>query len=237
MNRCISGVTLSAAAALLSFNVMAGNGNGAPTGAHYNLNIIGVEKGKTADMTNGKGHVIFVGLGGKNDKVTSKIYLTEGPFEVIDANGTDADGALFQLPANNCEAPIDAGDDPDIDCTNEDTVYSVWVRALGKPGGSAIVYTCRTDATDVYGDATLDEYCSTEQVEISSDTGKGRNKFENVTRELTTICVDYEDQFGELNPDGICDAREQLFAFDEDYWWTYDNYGLRLAQLRFYLTP
>ena len=49
------------------------NGNGAPSGAHYNLNIIGVPKDKTADMTDGSGHRIFVKLEGK-----TKILLS-GP--------------------------------------------------------------------------------------------------------------------------------------------------------------
>jgi hypothetical protein len=239
VNRLTSITGVALAAGIFSVSALAGNngnGNGAPSGAHFNLNIIGVEKGKTADMDNSNGHVIFVSLG-KNDTVRSKIWLTEGPFAVLDANGTDSDGAAFQLPANNCEAPVDAGDDPDIDCTNADTVYTVWVRALGKPGGSAIVNTCRTDTTDVYGDTTATDYCSTEQLEVTSETGHGKKKFENVTRELTTICVDYLDEFGELGQDGLCDIREQLFDYLEDYWWDYDNNGLRLAQLRFYMTP
>lgn len=88
-------------------------GHGAPSGPHYNLNIIGVPKDKTADMKGGHGHRIFVKLDGK-----SKIWLKEGDdFQVLDANGTDADGAKFQLP------------DPDPD---DDLVlsYSVYARAL-----------------------------------------------------------------------------------------------------------
>src|SRR4051812_45379064 len=46
-------------------------GNGALSGAHYNLNIIGASKDKTADLTN-NGHRIFVPLIG-----TTKIYLSE----------------------------------------------------------------------------------------------------------------------------------------------------------------
>ena len=37
--------------------------NGAPSGAHYNLNVIGVPKDKSADMTGSNGHVMFVDLG------------------------------------------------------------------------------------------------------------------------------------------------------------------------------
>ena len=58
--------------------------NGAPSGAHYNLNIIGVPKGKTADMTGSQGKRIFVPLAGN-----CKISLKEGAFEVLDGNCTD----------------------------------------------------------------------------------------------------------------------------------------------------
>src|SRR5215213_8489563 len=67
-----------------------GTGNGAPKGAHYNLNIIGVPKGKA--MSNGSGNVIFVPETG-----STKIMLSEGPFDVLDKNGTDGQAA-FQLP-------------------------------------------------------------------------------------------------------------------------------------------
>ena len=104
-----------------------GNGNGAPSGPHYNLNIIGVPKDKSADMTDNNGHRIFLKL---DDK--TRIYLTECEYKVLDANGTDNDGAKFQLPR--------------ADDTNDGvTEYSVWVRVLGKPGGSAMITTCATD--------------------------------------------------------------------------------------------
>ena len=48
-------------------------GNGAPSGPHYNLNIVGVPKGKTADMTGTSGHSIFVNLSGN-----TKIFLQPG---------------------------------------------------------------------------------------------------------------------------------------------------------------
>jgi hypothetical protein len=38
----------------------AGNGNGAPEGSHYNLNIIGVSKDRSAELTDSRGHTIFV---------------------------------------------------------------------------------------------------------------------------------------------------------------------------------
>lgn len=61
--------------------VAASAGNGAPSGAHYNLNIIGVDKAKTADMDGSKRHTIFVPLVG-----SCKINLAEGDFQVLDGN-------------------------------------------------------------------------------------------------------------------------------------------------------
>ena len=44
---------------------LAQTGNGAPSGPHYNLNIIGVEKGKNPPLTGSERHTIFVALGKK----------------------------------------------------------------------------------------------------------------------------------------------------------------------------
>ena len=97
----------------LSLGSFAHAGNGAPVGDHYNLNIIGVPKNKTADMSSSLGRRIFVPLAGK-----TKILLSEGDFQVLDANGTDG-SASFQLPS------------PDADGDGI-TSYSVFARALGK---------------------------------------------------------------------------------------------------------
>src|SRR5437899_2555022 len=119
-------------------------GNGAPSGTHYNLNIIGVPKDKTADMNNNDGHRIFVQLVGGEDAAklsgqtfstitrVNKIFLQPAPvggsFLVLDANATDANGAAFQLPAD------------------VSTTWTVWARALGKPGGTSDTTTCATTA-------------------------------------------------------------------------------------------
>jgi hypothetical protein len=175
--------------------------NGAPSGAHYNLNIIGVAKNKTASMSGNMGHRIFVPLYGK-----AKILLSEGSFQVLDANGTDANGASFQLP----------NPDPDGDGK---TSYSVFARALGKPGGSARLVTCATDPL------TLEEVCSTLSYVAVRESGKSR--FTNVSAELLFIYAD-------LDGDGT-DERYSLFDDRlQDYFWSYDNTGLKLLQLRFY---
>src|SRR3989442_8514623 len=56
--------TTTATTSTVSTASVATTGNGAPSGSHYNLNIIGVPKDKTADMNNNDGHRIFVQLNG-----------------------------------------------------------------------------------------------------------------------------------------------------------------------------
>ena len=174
-------------------------GNGCPSGPHYNLNIIGVPKQKNADMTGNNGHRIFVPLTGK-----ASISLKEGDFQVLDANGTDGK-ASFQLP----------NPDPDNDGV---TLYSVYARALGKPGGSSKTTPYVTDA-----DGTT--WYSTDSMILIRGTGK--SKFANVTKELLYIWAD-------LDGDGDLDRLPLFGDAAYQYFWEYNNNGLKLAQLRFY---
>src|SRR6266566_3791238 len=93
-------VLLLVAAVLVSTPGLAQTGNGAPSGSHYSLNIIGVPKGKTATMTGSDRHTIFVALGSnsKNGDVLSNIWLTQGPFQVCDGNGFDTAYDCNQTP-------------------------------------------------------------------------------------------------------------------------------------------
>lgn len=187
-------------------------GNGAISGAHYNLNLIGVSKGKTATMTNNEGHRIFVNLDGK-----TKILLQEGStFSVIDANGTDG-SAKFQLP----------NPDPDNDGI---TVYSVYARALGKPGGKASMNTCGTGAglDGVFGTADDEELCSIYTLDLARE--KGKSSFTNVSKYLLYVYAD-------INGDGLVERVPLFDAALEDYFWSYDNNGLKIVQLRFYEVP
>jgi len=175
-------------------------GNGAPSGSHYSLNLIGVPKNKPADMTGNNGHRIFMPLEGR-----ASIMLSQGEFQVLDANGTDGK-ASFQLP----------NPDPENDGY---TTYSVWVRALGKPLGSAKMTTVATDP--VTGELI---YSLETMITVRS---KGKQTFTDVSRALLYVYAD-------LNGDGIT---ERYPLFDErlqDYFWEYDNNGLKLLQMRFY---
>jgi hypothetical protein len=117
--------------------------------------------------------------------------------------------------------------------------YQVWARALGAPKGSATVTTCAT----VQGELV----CSMENTVMTRTTGK--SMFTDVTNQLTSLVAEY--CFGIYDPvANTCDdptdvtsnndgdwytTRIALFAGDtEDWFWNYDNKGLRLAQLRFY---
>ncbi len=87
------GVSIAAAIILVSLgivpltltSVFAGVGNGAPTGAHYNLNIIGVPKAKGDNFDGGNGARIFVSRTG-----STQFYVHGGTsYEVLDHDGTD----------------------------------------------------------------------------------------------------------------------------------------------------
>jgi hypothetical protein len=211
----------------------------------YSLNIIGVSNPKNNDIMDNNGHRIFVPLEGK-----AKINLVEGEFAVIDANGTDRDGATLQLPKPGLD-PYLVGDKGDANTMSD---YSVFVRPLGKPGGWATITTCADlleDNEEFLGllpgkfEKTLNESCafgglaSVEQVgsEITlRETGK--STFKNVTAELLTIVlkveVEVEIAVGEYE---IQTVYVRVPIFDdmlENEYWEYDNHGLRILQVRFY---
>lgn len=194
---------------LFGLPVPAGTGNAAPSGPHYNLNIIGVPKDKSADMTGDNGRRIFVDLGSKDgDAVTTRILLMQtfdGSFEVLDANGTDGT-ASFKLPAPGG--------------------YTVWARARGKPGGKATMTTCAVDPLDP---TVL--ICSLQSEVFVRETGPGKNSFRNVTESLTTI------RLAEGSEVAIVCGATTVNLFDPcltGFLWQYDNNGLKLLQLRFY---
>ncbi|MBC6609245.1 hypothetical protein H8B13_20670 [Hymenobacter sp. BT188] len=211
LTSCSEEKTIVTPASLNASSSAALTGNGGPSGAHYTLNLIGVPKGKTAPMDGNSGHRIFVNLTGKTTINLQNADLTDGTFQVLDANGTDANGARFQLPS------------PDADGDGV-TSYSVYARALGKPGGSVKVTTCATDV------ATGEDVCSLESFLTMRE--KGGSKFQNVSSELLSIVAD-------LDPtDDVPAQRYPLFSDElEGYYWDYDNTGLKVLQLRFYEVP
>lgn len=194
------------AASMVVLPVLAASqtGNGAPTGAHFNLNIIGVPKEKNGDVWDNDGHRIFVKLWGAD----TKIWLVQGDsFNVIDPQGTDGSATLQLM-------------DP-YPGTTTTAVYKIYVRALGKPGGSAIMTSGFVDELGNY-------WYSLESVSLIRT--KAGAKFTDKTLELTTIYVDTTD-------DGIANP-VRYYLFDNalwNYFWNYDNNGLKLLQIRIYV--
>ena len=227
MNKRVVALLVVVMCVAVALPALAQTGNGAPSGPHYNLNIIGVEKGKTADMTNSQRHTIFVAL--KNGEVPSKIYLTRGEFQVCDGNAFDpafdcdgnqvqGTGAVFQLP---CNTNLPGGEEL-IPCTQgESAAYEVWARALGSPKDSpyAGMTTCATDP------AISEVVCSSENVVKVRERGK--SMFTNVTNELTSLV-------GDIDGDLVAERVALFSAGLVDWFWQYDNQGLKLMQLRFY---
>src|SRR2546428_5072406 len=176
-------------------------GNGAPSGAHYDLNIHGVAEGGSAS-TGSNGHDIFVPLQGK-----CNISLSPGSFQVLDPNCLDGNAA-FQLPNL-------------VGSTTTTTTYSVWVRALAKPGGSSSTTTCLTDLV-------VGLVCSTAQYVTVETRTNGKSVFSNATSSLLFVsqCIG-----GKL-------TRTPLFASTlQSYFLSYENNGLKRLQLRFYQLP
>ena len=214
--------TVSAFVAAMGLSLSAQAGSGAPSGAHYNLNILGKTTCSPDDLKNTSRRNIQVLLNGGQsaqdlngtlalgiDK-RNKIYLEQtfdGSFSVPDGNACDADGALFRLPAPGA--------------------YDIYARALGKPGGAATMTTCATGSgvDGILNTADDEIVCSTENVVLVRTTGK--SSFANVTTPLTTITADID---GDGNTETVNLFDPALY----DYFWNYDNHGLRLTQLRFY---
>ena len=200
-------LTAFALLSLLLIPLASATGNGAQSGPHFNLNIIGVPKAKNVDpaLYANMGHRIFMPLSG-----SGKIWLTPGEdFRVLDYDGTDGSASLQLVD------PFPEGVD------GYTAVYKIYVRALGKPLGTANIASGFVDENGA-------EWYSLETVTVTRS--KGRSLFSDKTLELTTIYVDITDD-GVDNP-----VRYRLFDNELwDYFWQYDNAGLKLCQLRFYM--
>ena len=193
----------------------ADKGNGAPNGKHWNLNIIGMSQDKSMPEGLG-GNVIFVKLGSNDVSVRSKINLEEGPeFAVLDKDGTDGSATLQLMD------PFPNDVSPGIN-TGEEAVYKIYVRALGKPYGKAVMTSAFTDENGA-------DWYSLESVTV--ERTKGQSRFSDQTLKLTTIYVDITDD----SIDNL--KRYNLFGNPLwEYFWDYDNSGLKLLQMRIYLT-
>lgn len=227
------------------------DGNLLAKGWHFNLNIIGVPRGKEASMTGSERHTIFVPLD-TSGHVDGKININyvrsdDDRFHVIDGNATIDGEATIAVPYELC----------DFNSTNSCSdliAYDVFAVGLGTPGGGAHVDAecVFSDAFDTDGFLILDKdgilvgSCTDTLLMGSFDisrTNGGKNKPKSV--DITNVfrasgCI---DGFGDPNvPNLLCSAgdlrfrRVWVFNIDvfDSYWWEYDNDNLKLMQVRFY---
>lgn len=180
-------------------------------GSHYNLNIIGV---KTSDQIkevgDSMGHTMFVKLSGR-----TKIIMTQdagGVFQVVDRNGLDNDGAEFNIAPG---------------------YYNVYARALGKPNNNYVDITARGEFDDAQEGETLIWLGA---VNLARESKKPQSV--NINRLFyvdVTLCTEY-DEINEVCTETTSYDDYWVFGIDElmEYWWDYDNYNLKLLQVRFY---
>jgi hypothetical protein len=157
------GVVLTISCTLSASGASAVTGNGAPSGPHFTLNIHGVATGQGFNGNNQDN--IFVPL-----NCTCKIMLKQAftyDFQVLQPDCVSTPNtADFELPA---PCAIEAGL-----CSSSTTIYSVYARALGKPGGGSNTTPCFTDTTETY--CSIYKYVAVR--------GTGQSKFTNETSNL-----------------------------------------------------
>jgi len=253
MRKSLSVLVLVLSLTLLFYStVLAGNGNKLPPGPRYMLNVIAFDNCPGGDFTDSNRHMIAVQANftadGSGDLTstqagklvsemikTNTIALTPTPpelgntFKVIDGNACNKGGATFMLPADPYECPTD-----DPNCINQDPTfqeYNVYVRLVGKPNTAIGVTTCATETVEVDGVLQDIIVCSTENVVRVRMTGKNRAQFEDVSKELLTVCLDTDGN-------GTCDTRYPLFSAPLfDYFWQWNTSGKAHAQLVFIPVP
>jgi hypothetical protein len=212
MKKLFLGISVLLALGMMASVAVAGVGNTIPVnGKHYNLNIIGVRSDK--DVGDSKGHTLFVPL---NDKC--KIVMTQDPdgeFLVVDRNGTDGEAEFNIAPG----------------------YYNVYAAALGKKGGKVRI-TSWGEFEDALEGTVLLWLGS-----VKLEREKGKSPVSVNINELfyvdVTLCIAtaIDPNTGQV----VCTEEivyEDYWVFDIpeliEYYWDYDNKGLKLLQVRFY---
>ena len=239
MTRPLSVIAIALIGAIMASVVLAqnrDNGNGAKVGKDgFMLNVIAFEQCPSGDFLNSNRHQIavqanYAGHASNKTAKVNKIFLKKGEdFWVQDGNACD-NSAKFYLPITdaNCSNCGDLGVEPAF------TEYEVFSRLVGQPGGKVTVTGCveviMIDPITLV--ETAESLCSVGDDNVWVETrivgrGKEQNKWDNVSTELLTVCVDTDG-------DGICDKRVGLFdSFGEDYWWNWGAQGRPHVQLVF----
>jgi len=215
------------------------NNNGARVGkTGFLLNVIAFDRCPHADMTGSNRRAIavqadYTGIATDRASRVNKVFLGSGAdLSVQDGNACDQNGAYLELPitaanCSNCSAATLPA--PTF------TQYEVRARVLGKPRSRATITSC-VDMREVNaqtGAQVSTSLCSVGERNIVVRTrnvgdGSAQNRWENVSTQLLTVCVD-------KSGDGVCDDRIGLFdSVGKDYWWSLDSGGRPHVQLVFF---
>ena len=192
------------------------------SGPHYNLNIIGVPKDKTVPtMTDSDRHTIFVPLqsGGDVGRTVKIFYVAGDHFEVIDGNATDDNEATIMVPSD----PLG------------DLCYDVYAVGLGKPNRNAVVQAeCIIE--DLIGSCSDALLLDNFTVDRPKKKPPQRINISDIFR--ASGCIDLGGVAGVCDKGDLQFSGVWIFNIPQllEYFWDYDNNGLKLMQLRFYQT-
>ena len=183
------------------------NGNGMPSGKHYNINLIGVSNPKGWDLTKGgNGARIFVDRTG-----VTTFYVNGGDhFEIVDHDGTDGYVGTH-IPGSTATNettgdpggagiifPYDAGE-------AQTWRVQIWIRLMG-PKGSEVNFK------SYYYDASGQIYVFWDEFDL--DKNNPPTKFTEKTGKL--LANGYQDMLWEMDPGTkfrICQMR--IILLDE----------------------
>ena len=155
-----------------------------------------------------------------------------GEFGVIDANATNSDGALFGIP-DPC-----AGVDSTDGCAPK---YAIWARA--KAGsGSATITTCAEEEYDYPVADDDDIWCGDNGITLTKRSDRQAVEVTDALLYMGITLDGTEDDLQnciegtrDVNYTGSTDY--DIYLFDrcfENYFWNYENNGLKNLELRFY---
>jgi hypothetical protein len=232
-----------AVAVLLSLAItspaFAGNtttGSGAPSGAHFQFNIIGHPKGIKGDDSSGRAIMVPLKNASGPNSITcetdqvilkddvgptftdqaptgARIYFVAGDhFEIIDRDATDSNGATIMVPVQN------------VGTANATFTYDVFLRVLGKP------LTCM-DINAFAFDADQSLWFWAGSVDLNRQTGK--STFVKVNELFDVFFCTVDVSTGECTTG----TTQELSVFNnvfDNYFWSILNNGTRLVQVRIY---
>ena len=220
MKRLITLGAAVTAASIFCLSAYAGVGNEMPSGKHYNLNIIGVEKAKTATMTGSNRHTIFVPLLTKGKGIKSvnnqldadseqaadveihtQIWLMPSDdFRVCDGNGFDEAYACEENPFLDVDWNT---------CAFEEQADGSWVYdclQLGRKEGAVFELPCNNNLTPAIDDPDVDvlEGCDVHSPQASYEVyARALGKpGDDIRSTMTTCATVYNADTG--NDDLMC---------------------------------